>query len=296
MTEGTKPIILIVDDDSSTLAALERLFRNHFHVLSSQSAEEALQHIEKHTDIAVVLSDYQLPSISGLDFLKQIHVTNPTTIKIILTGVLDTSELTQAMNQKILHRVFRKPWENDFLILQMTEAIQQHQMLLDRENYEKLSLTDPITGLFNQRHFQNHLSIELERAKRHNRIISLIMIDIDLFKTFNDTKGHPEGNKLLQAVASILKESVRNIDLVFRYAGDEFALLLPDTDKSRATEVAERVRQKVEAQLAGATLSLGVATFPEDANNYDELVLKADQALYQAKRSGKNQTVVAGKD
>ena len=178
----------------------------------------------------------------------------------------------------------------------MTEAIQQHQLLQDRENFERLAVTDPVTGLYNHRHFQNHLTIEVERAKRHGRILSLIMIDIDLFKNFNDAKGHPEGNRLLQSVGQILKDSVRNIDVVFRYAGDEFAILLPDTDKAHAKEVAERVRLKTEQQLKDATLSLGIASFPADATNFEDLVEKADQALYLAKRSGKNQTVVAGND
>jgi len=294
MTESTKPFLLIVEDDPSTLAALERLFRTQFHVLKCQTAAEAFQTLNSYPEIAIILSDYQLPNMSGLELFEKIQTSHPSVIKIILTGVLDAEELSSAMNRGLLHRVFRKPWENDFLLLQMNEALQQHRTLLERQKFEELSVTDPITGLFNQRHFQNHLSIEIDRAKRHQRIISLVMADIDSFKKMNDEKGHIEGNKLLQAIALALKDNVRNIDLVFRYAGDEFAILLPDTPKEGAKDVAERVRTHIEKQKLGATLSLGVATYPEDSSSSEELIQKADQALYLAKRNGKNQTVIAG--
>ena len=135
MTSSTKPLILIVEDDSSTLAALERLFRNHFSVLTAENVDVAQKQILAYKNIAVVMSDYHLPGTSGLEFLSKLNSDHPTMIKIVLTGVLDSEELIRALSQGLLHRIFRKPWENDFLLLQMTEAIQQHQLLVERYRF-----------------------------------------------------------------------------------------------------------------------------------------------------------------
>jgi two-component system, cell cycle response regulator len=287
MTSGEKkPAILLIEDEPQTQAALERLLRKEFTVYSAADTDAAHQLLKAHADIAVILSDYRLPSISGLEFLTEVMDDFPHTIRIILTGHVSADELSKAMDENILHRFFLKPWDNQILLLQLREAMKQHQMLVE-------AASDPVTGLANLRTFQTDLRKEAERCRRHQRQLSLIMMDVDSFKQFNDKRGHPEGNVLLRKISAVIKENIRNIDTAYRYAGDEFAVLLPDTDKERAYEIAERLRKKCESTPNGSTLSLGVANLPNDCDGPEALIEKADQALYLAKRNGKNQTVIA---
>jgi diguanylate cyclase (GGDEF)-like protein len=163
--------------------------------------------------------------------------------------------------------------------------------------YEKLAQTDGLTELHNYRFFQQRLSIELNRAQRFNRPLSLIMLDLDDFKAFNDVYGHQSGDQALRKLAWLLQRSSRSYDLVARYGGDEFVIILPETGKKIAAEVAERIRGAVEkAAIEGEepaldghfTASLGLASFPEDATDQGDLIRKADLALYQAKTCGRN--------
>lgn len=167
----------------------------------------------------------------------------------------------------------------------------QHALL------ERLSIHDRLTGLYNYSYFVDSLSEEIKRAKRYETPLSLIMIDIDFFKEFNDCFGHERGNEVLRKIAATLLKQMRGIDIVARYGGEEFAIVLPNI-ADEALTVAERLRKKVEElKFFGndenpevkKTISLGVAIFPCDAASETELVVKADQALYLAKQSGRNQ-------
>lgn len=171
------------------------------------------------------------------------------------------------------------------------------------EETKRLAITDGLTGLYNRRHFYQALEAELTRAARYEAQLSLIMLDIDDFKSYNDAHGHLAGDRLLQDLAHILTGLTRQVDTVARYGGEEFTVLLPETDKVGALALAERIRVAAESQLgpglglspveglpgdAGITISAGVATHPLDATTAEELVHAADTALYQAKRAGKN--------
>jgi diguanylate cyclase (GGDEF)-like protein len=176
-------------------------------------------------------------------------------------------------------------------------ATVRHQM----HRYQDLAVTDGLTGLYNHRHIQELLRDELRRARRYGRPLSLLMLDVDGFKLFNDTYGHPQGDVLLQSLASILRANVRSVDHVGRYGGEEFMVLLPETVRSDAVMLAERIRNAVERtpyQLGESasvrvTVSIGVAASPQDASEADLLVQLADQALYRAKRDGRNLVVTA---
>lgn len=167
------------------------------------------------------------------------------------------------------------------------------------EELKMLSMTDPLTALFNRRYFRERLYEEVERVKRHDGCFSVVIIDIDNFKTFNDKYGHVAGDELLKGVSRAVKDAVRSMDVVARYGGEEFAVILPHTNKKDALVIAERMRRGVQDYRPShnifeewPTISLGVAEFPVDASHIDDLINKADRAMYMAKRMGKNRVVI----
>jgi diguanylate cyclase (GGDEF)-like protein len=167
---------------------------------------------------------------------------------------------------------------------------------------ERLSVTDRLTDLYNHGYFQQRLEEEFRRSSRFGHTMSLIMLDIDDFKTFNDTFGHVSGDGLLRAVSSVIKANLRTMDVAARYGGEEFVVVLPETDTAGALAVAERIRAGVE-QLSTEvpqtvpvvkTISVGVSTFPDHAESALRLLESADAAMYRAKRAGKNRVASAG--
>jgi len=153
---------------------------------------------------------------------------------------------------------------------------------------------DPLTGIFNRRYFENQLSKELQRASRYEHTLAILFVDIDQFKKINDEYGHQVGDKVLDQLSDILERSVRGVDVVARYGGDEFIVLLPETKKSHAIKTAERILKHIKSydffkddlKVKDLHVSIGVAGFPEDAGGTYELIKKADTALYQAKHEG----------
>jgi len=164
-----------------------------------------------------------------------------------------------------------------------------------------LANTDWLTRLWNYGKFQHNLSMELEKAKLNETNVSLVMIDVDNFKNYNDTLGHMKGDEALKKIAAILQGKSRKFDIVARYGGEEFVIVMPDTSKDNARFFAERLRNEVEKVFIeeGAispeqriTISCGISGYPEDANTKNELISRADLALYEAKQTGKNKTCV----
>ncbi len=167
---------------------------------------------------------------------------------------------------------------------------------------ERLSVTDRLTELYNHGYFQQRLEEEMGRAQRFGHQLALIMLDIDDFKEFNDTYGHPRGDAVLKAVSRIIRENLRDIDVAARYGGEEFVVVLPETDAAGAAAVAERIRESVAEALfetgedipaVHETISLGVAAYPEHAQSQSKLVEAADRAMYAAKRQGKDKVQIA---
>ncbi len=159
------------------------------------------------------------------------------------------------------------------------------------EETKRFSLYDPLTGLANRRMMKIMLEKNFARASRLEKPLSVIMLDIDYFKAYNDRLGHTAGDSLLVSLASIVLAETRQIDLVVRYGGEEFLVLLPDTEISKADEVADRMRKKVETSL-GLTISLGVASYNKDMKTEKDLIILADKALYRAKKKGRNRVEV----
>jgi diguanylate cyclase (GGDEF)-like protein len=213
-------------------------------------------------------------------------------------GVLNISD-------KITGEVFS---EDDMVLLRSFSSFAS--IALERSNYyslaghlKELSITDSLTGLFNRRYFEERFFEEIHRSKRHNLFFSLAMIDIDDFKLFNDSEGHLAGDEVLRCIANIAKDSLRVIDVIARFGGEEFAVIMPQTDKDEAFFVAERIRKSIREQLPktwnsfpkeALTISIGLSSFPSDGTERKELIRSADKALYLAKMKGKDKTILWG--
>lgn len=180
------------------------------------------------------------------------------------------------------------------LALHSAVAIENARFL---EEAERKAITDSLTGLYNHREFQKRLMEEVDRGNRYGKEFSLLMLDIDHFKIFNDTHGHPVGDAILKEVVKLVESSIRNVDIPSRYGGEEFSVILPETPGERAKMVAERIRRSVDTHSfvtpsgheTHLSVSIGVASFPVDANEREELIIAADEALYFAKQGGRNQ-------
>ncbi|HJS57264.1 MAG TPA: diguanylate cyclase [Vicinamibacteria bacterium] len=167
------------------------------------------------------------------------------------------------------------------------------------ERTERSAITDGLTGLYNHAFFLQALRRELNRCRRHNLEMSLVMFDLDDFKKLNDTRGHLEGDKVLMKAAALVKETLREVDVAARYGGEEFAAILPDTTKEGARIVAERIRAHIadhfKRRRGGprVTASGGVASYPEDAESMEDIIQRADEGLYRSKAAGKNRITLA---
>ncbi len=194
-------------------------------------------------------------------------------------------EMTRAVLDEIARLYDRERIRND----ELQELVRQLQAL---------SVTDWLTGLKNHGYFFERLDEELDRSLRHRRPLSLLLADLDDFKLVNDSRGHAAGDRVLQAVGEVLIDTLRSADIVCRLGGEEFGVLLPETDGPGAFLVADRIREAIAARsvsgVGKVTISFGVAAVPEHAVDRDELLESADRALYLAKREGKNRTRLAG--
>jgi diguanylate cyclase (GGDEF)-like protein len=179
----------------------------------------------------------------------------------------------------------------------MARDIEQRKLM--EEELRKLATTDYLTGLFIRRQLFELGEKEINRAQRNGDPLSLMMLDIDHFKSINDTYGHAIGDEVLKKFSMLFRDSLRNIDIVCRFGGEEFVAILPDTDTQTATDVAQRLRLNVETSIMPIegkelkyTISIGLAVLREKDISINQLINRADEALYHAKRSGRNQVVV----
>jgi diguanylate cyclase (GGDEF)-like protein len=168
-----------------------------------------------------------------------------------------------------------------------------------------MAITDALTGLYNHRYFKQIFAQEMVRAKRYMKSLSIILLDIDDFKKYNDTFGHANGDVLLTSIGEIIMKTIRSVDYAFRYGGEEFALILPETKLASAVHVAERLRERIERETteslkdvcgSGVTVSVGVATYPDNGNQRKDLFAIADGLLYKAKEFGKNKVYYITED
>lgn len=337
-----KPRILIVDDEVENLRALERTLRSKFEIISTTNPIEALE-LVKTVSFFVVLSDQRMPQMLGTEFLSQVARIDPMISRVILTAYTETSEMLDAINKAEIHRYIVKPWDNDELVIALTQAAERCR--LKKENYllikslekknselfqkqeelrklneklealveertkelkvanEKLSqlaITDSLTQIFNRRAIFNLLNQELRRSIRYTRPLAVVMIDVDHFKPFNDTEGHILGDQALKKLTETLKKNLRTTDIIGRYGGEEFLLIMPETNLDSAFEICNRLRTIIEkTEFSGKnctknlTISMGLSTFPEKGMTPEELINMADSSLYEAKKQGRNKVIAA---
>ena len=194
--------------------------------------------------------------------------------------------------------ITKKPITDDDIKI-FTMFMEQVQGALENSQSFESTLTqahtDPLTSLWNYGYFQYRLDEEIAKSNTTSLALSLMMIDIDDFKRFNDTHGHIQGDEALKLISDVLKENCRKIDILCRYGGEEFALILPANNKEEAALLGERIRKSIEIKRilkSKFTISIGIASYPEDSPDKKTLIEKADQALYKAKKKGKNKVVL----
>jgi diguanylate cyclase (GGDEF)-like protein len=223
-----------------------------------------------------------------------ISMIAPVIVKKQIRGLI-------AVGHKMNNELFTKPEQELFSLLAHFISVALYNAIL-YQRMEQISVTDGLTGLYNYRYFKRRLEDEFLRASRYNHSLSLVLLDVDHFKNFNDTLGHPAGDVALKTVAQILQSSIRKTDIAVRYGGEEFCVILPETDMDSAYVFAERLRKQIhahhfegeEVQPGGSlTISVGMASCPQDADSPKVLLNKADSALYEAKSSGRNKTCSA---
>ncbi|MBT9132906.1 MAG: Response regulator PleD [Firmicutes bacterium] len=263
------------------------------------SAEEALEKV-KDTAFEVVITDLMMPGINGIEILRKVKKVNSDISVIIITGYATVETAVEAMKEGA-YDYLSKPFNLAEIKITVDRAVERQTLIRgvkEKDYYKGLSLIDGLTGLYNHFHFYHLLGQEIIKAQRYPQSVSLFMIDIDDFKIYNDTYGHLVGDEILRKLAMVLKKVVRKVDYVARYGGEEFSIILPQTDKEKSFISARRLMKVVEeTQFKGEeklprghlTISMGIAAYPEDATSLEELIHRADEALYKAKHSGKNQ-------
>ncbi len=258
----------------------------------------------------LIVCDLIMPDFDGFKFLrlKRARQDYDNIPVLIVTGRDDMNDKIRGLEEGAQDYVL-KPF-NPLELVARVKAHLRIKLLQDElkqvnEKLETLSNTDPLTELFNRRYFFNILEKEFERTKRYNRALSLLMVDIDFFKTVNDKCGHLTGDKVLTVVARVLKTDLRKIDSCARYGGEEFVILLPETDINGATSVGNRYLTEIREQdlsdictkIKAITVSVGVVCLPNDDIKTTDVFLKyADDALYTAKKQGRNKMVIYHKD
>ncbi|MFZ3072587.1 MAG: diguanylate cyclase [Thermodesulfobacteriota bacterium] len=245
---------------------------------------------------------YGLATVIGigvmLEFLVKRLVTNPIKdIVHMFRGISVSGDLTSRTEIKGDPGQEINELVSEFNVMARKLNDRTDEMKLMNKRLIELSVTDDLTQVFNYRYFYARLNEEVNRSIRNRREFSLVLMDIDDFKKYNDTYGHRQGDMILAKLAGLLKATLRKTDIIVRYGGEEFAAILPDTDKDNAAVMGERLRKAVAeaelmsmdgAPLGRITLSIGVATFLVDAKDGEELVKKVDAACYAAKEKGKN--------
>jgi len=236
-------------------------------------------------------------------FLEPENLTNLNVSTGILYPLHGPDKIRGSLILLFPHTKTRAEMNNHFFDELAAAVSIGFKQLISHQKIHKEAITDGLTGLYNHRFFLNQLSTEMERSQRYQSPLGLLMIDIDFFKNYNDSNGHPAGDELLVKIGDIFQRVVRRTDFVTRYGGEEFGVILPETTLNNAQLVAEKIRRAIEKEVfdnqetqpgGNLTISVGVSEHTEELNQVDEFVKNADVALYNAKETGRNKVCSAG--
>ena len=300
MSEKKEFTILITDDEKMNVDILGGILSPIYNLLISRNGERALELAKTHKPDLILL-DVLMPTMSGFEVIAALK-DNKDTINIpviFITGLTSADDEEKGFALGAVDYI-TKPFNKAIV----KARVNTHIRIVDQMRIiESIGLMDPLTKVSNRRGFENRILLEWNRAIREKTPISILMMDIDKFKVYNDTYGHQQGDEALKAFADTAAKSLlRNLDFVARWGGEEFVVLLPGVDAEGAAEVAERIRKSVEAVVLPTsdgretrmTVSIGVNSFiPSVNDSTEEFMKKADDALYKAKESGRNRYVMA---
>ena len=289
--------ILIVDDDMAIKDSVEEYLKLlHYDVKSASNADDALQ-ILQGFNADVVLTDIQMDGMDGLELTKKIKEDYDIDV-VVMTGYSADYSYEEAIQAGASDFIF-KPFRFEELDLRIKRVLRETEFKRERtkllKELEKLAITDALTGLFNSRHFFAQIKQEMKRYDRYSHPLSLLFLDIDLFKRYNDTWGHLEGDKVLMDIGKIIDSCMRSMDTAYRYGGEEFAIILPETDIHKACVVGNRIKDNIEAHIfepetdvkTNVTVSIG-ATQMAPGEDFRSLISRTDKALYKSKEAGRN--------
>jgi len=289
--------ILIVDDDVDVRNTMHEYIKAAGYYAEAVScAEEALESLEKD-NFHVVVTDIMLPAMGGLELTKLIKRDNASDV-IVMTGYSDDFSYEEAINIGASDFVI-KPVRLEELLLRLKRVLKERELTNERirmmEKLQKLAITDGLTRLYNSRSFYSQLELEVDRFNRYQHPLTLLLLDIDHFKDYNDKYGHLEGDKVLVRFSQIIRTCLRTNDSAYRYGGEEFTVILPETAGEEARTVAQRIRAALEAEPFSpeggeevtVTISIGLTEY-HAKEELSTFIQRADQAMYRSKRSGRN--------
>ncbi|MBL7212489.1 MAG: diguanylate cyclase [Desulfobacteraceae bacterium] len=275
--------VLIADDEESLrVLVLEMLSHLDFRADSVENGDKALKRLENNP-YTILLTDIKMPGIDGLELIKVTRSRYPDLCAIAMTGYTKEYSYVDVVKAGATDFI-NKPFGIEELEAKMRRAITERNT---RQELSKLSITDSLTGLYNRRHFYDRLNDEIARAQRLEHKLSLMLLDLDNFKQYNDTRGHLAGDELLERVGDIIKSNIRlGVDSGYRYGGDEFGVILVDADEKICKNIGTRIEETILDQCH-LGLSMGYADFLEGMTP-ETLVIKADQDLYGVKNEKKD--------
>ena len=290
--------ILIVDDDAAIRDSMHEFVEmSGYKSSTAASAEEAIDILETNS-VDVVITDIMLPGMDGLDLTDRIKKNYDIDI-IVMTGYSGDYSYEEAISKGASDFVF-KPVRFEELLLRLRRVLKERRLTQERvhmlEKLKRLSITDGLTKLYNSRYFYNQLKAELDRTARYQRPLSLLLLDIDNFKDYNDSYGHLEGDKVLVRLGEVIRFCLRKMDSAYRYGGEEFTVILPETEGDEAATVAERIRSAVQKDKyyprgdkspVSISISIGVTEYHRD-EDVAIFVQRADKAMYLSKQAGRN--------
>ena len=293
--------ILVVDDQKDNVELLCQILEDaDFNVIPSYNGKEAIIAAEKELP-DVILLDIHMPEMDGYEackILKQNSLTSQIPI-VFLTANTAEESVVKGLNLGAYDYV-TKPFNEKELLARIKVMA---RIRASEQKAETMALTDPLTELYNRRFLMQKFEEEISRAKREKKALSCLMLDVDHFKNINDTYGHDAGDEVLKRIAACLKENLRGYDAIVRYGGEEFVVLLPNTEKESAVAVGEKIRIKVAEEkiksgvhTISITISIGVFGSKGESllESAEEYISCADKALYLAKNTGRNKVVLFG--